>query len=84
MSWLPTAVTVQPASEPVSLTEAKAQCRVDGSDSDTLLNNYILAARIFVEEYTGTKLVSQTVLMQGRNFCDLRSLPMAPVISDRL
>lgn len=81
MTWLPTVVTAAPASEPVSLTEAKAQCRVDGTDSDTLLTSYILAARIFVEEYTGTKLVSQTALLQGRAFCDLLSLPTAPVIS---
>jgi uncharacterized phiE125 gp8 family phage protein len=81
MSWLPSVVTVAPISEPVSLVEAKGQCRVDGTDNDGELNLYISAARTFVEEYTGTKLVSQTVLMQGRDFCDLRSLPIAPVIS---
>jgi uncharacterized phiE125 gp8 family phage protein len=81
MSWLPTVVSVAPASEPVSLAEAKSQCRIDGTDSDGDLNLYISAARIFVEEYTGTKLVSQTALMQGQSFCDLRSLPAAPVIS---
>jgi uncharacterized phiE125 gp8 family phage protein len=81
MSWLPTVVSVAPASEPVTLTEAKAQCRVDGSDSDTELNTYIAAAREFVESYTATKLVSQTVLMQGSDFCDLAALPVAPVIS---
>jgi uncharacterized phiE125 gp8 family phage protein len=81
MSWLPLVVTAQPASEPVSLVEAKAQCRVDGTDSDTELNIYILAARVFVEEYTGTKLVSQAVLMQGAQLCDLYDLPAAPVIS---
>jgi hypothetical protein len=51
------------------------------SDSTAELNLYISAARTFVEEYTGTKLVSQTVLMQGRDFCDLWHLPNAPVIS---
>jgi uncharacterized phiE125 gp8 family phage protein len=81
MSWLPTVVTAEPASEPVTLAEAKAQCRVDGSSSDTELNIYLKAARIFVEEYTGTKLVSQTALMQGRSFCDLVDLPAAPIIS---
>lgn len=81
MSWLPTVVTVAPASEPVTLAEVKAQCRIDGSDSDTGLGVYILAARVFVEEYTGIKLVSQTVLMQGRRFCDVAYLPVAPVIS---
>jgi uncharacterized phiE125 gp8 family phage protein len=81
MSWLPTVVTAEPASEPVTLAEAKAQCRVDGSSSDTELNIYLKAARIFVEEYTGTKLVSQTALMQARSFCDLVDLPAAPIIS---
>lgn len=81
MSWLPTVVSVQPSSEPVSLLEAKAQCRVDGTDSETELNIYIGAAREFVEAYTGTRLVSQTVLMQGRDFDDLAALPDAPVIS---
>jgi uncharacterized phiE125 gp8 family phage protein len=81
MSWLPTVVTVQPTSEPVSLAEARSQCRIDGSDSDGDLNRYIIAARTLVEEYTGTKLVSQTVLMQASRFCDLIDLPMAPIIS---
>jgi uncharacterized phiE125 gp8 family phage protein len=81
MSWLPTVVSVVPASEPVTLAEAKAQCRIDGTDGDTELNTYISAAREFVESYTSTKLVSQTVLMQGSGFCDLAALPVAPVIS---
>jgi uncharacterized phiE125 gp8 family phage protein len=81
MSWLPTVVSVAPASEPVSDTEAKAQCRVDGTDSDTELGIYISAAREFVEAYTGTRLVSQTVLMQSECFDDLAALPEAPIIS---
>jgi uncharacterized phiE125 gp8 family phage protein len=81
MSWLPTVVTVAPASEPVSLAEARSQCRIDGSDSDGDLNRYIIAARALTEEYTGTKLVSQTVLMQASRFCDLIDLPVAPIIS---
>lgn len=81
MSWLPNVVTVVPATEPVSLAEAKSQCRVSSTDSDILLNSYIIAARTYAEHYTSTKLVSQTVLMQGRSFSDLRSLPSAPVIS---
>jgi uncharacterized phiE125 gp8 family phage protein len=79
MSWLPAIVTVEPASEPVTLTEAKAQCRVDGSDSDTELNIYIKAARIFVEEYCGIKLAAQTVVLRCRHFCDFVDLPVAPL-----
>jgi len=79
VSWLPTVVSVAPATEPVTLAEAKAQCRVDGTDSDTELTLYISAAREFVEKYTGSRLVSQTVLMQGSSFDD--ELPDAPLIS---
>jgi len=77
--WLPPIVTVEPVSEPVTLAEAKAQCRVDGSDSDTELNIYIKAARIFVEEYCGIKLVSQTVVLRCGHFCDFIDLPVAPL-----
>lgn len=81
MSWLPPVVTVEPASEPVTLTEAKKQCKIDGTDSDGDLTIYIKAARLFVEEYTGTKLVSQTVVLRCSGFCDLWHLPVAPLSS---
>lgn len=81
MSWLPPVVTVTPASEPITLAEAKAQCRVDGSDSDTELTAMIAAARAFVEDYTGTKLVEQTVQLRCRCFRDLLDLPIAPLLS---
>lgn len=81
MTWLPTVVSVAPASEPISATEAKLQARIDDTASDDLLTIYISAARQFVETYTGTRLVSQTVLMQGSSFDDLAALPVGPVIS---
>lgn len=81
MSWLPPIVTGQQASEPVSLTEAKTHCKVDGSDSDGELTAMIATARTLVEEYTGTKLVSQTVVMRCSSFCDLVDLPLAPIVS---
>jgi uncharacterized phiE125 gp8 family phage protein len=82
MSWLPVSVTVAPATEPLDRdADVKPQIRVDGTDEDDLLDLYISAAREFVEVYTGTKLVSQTVLMQGSSFDDLWALPVAPVVS---
>lgn len=81
MSWLPPAVTVAPASEPVTLPEAKTHCRVDGSDSDAELNSMIAASRAFVESYCGIALVSQTQVLRCSSFCDLIDLPTAPVIS---
>lgn len=79
MTWLPHVVTVAPASEPATLAEAKTHCKVDGTDSDTELGLMIIAARTFVEEYCGTKLVSQTVVMRASSFCDLANLPVAPL-----
>lgn len=81
MSWLPPVVTVAPASEPLTLAQAKAHCRVDGSDSDTELNSMIVAARSFVEDYCGIKLVAQTVVLRCSSFCDFIDLPIAPVAS---
>ncbi len=52
--------TVEPAVEPVSLTEAKLHCRVDLSTDDTLLTALIVAAREYVEEFTRKALITQT------------------------
>lgn len=58
---MPHKVTVQPAEEPVTLAEAKAWLKVQGSAEDDLLNSLITAARQKVEEYTNLKLVTQTI-----------------------
>lgn len=49
-----------PASEPVTLTEAKAFLRVDSSADDTLIGDLIAAARDLVETSLGRRLVTQT------------------------
>lgn len=46
--------------EPVSLAEAKAQCRVDSAEEDGLIAGYILAARQHVETYVRRALITQT------------------------
>jgi uncharacterized phiE125 gp8 family phage protein len=81
MSWLPADVTAAPGTEPVELSEAKTHCKVDGSDSDTELGAMIAAARQFVEEYCGTKLGTQTVVLRCSSFCDFIDLPVAPIAS---
>jgi hypothetical protein len=48
-----------PVVEPVSLAEAKAQCRVDGTDEDAYLASLISTAREYVENVLGMSLVSQ-------------------------
>lgn len=81
MSWYPATVTVAAASEPVTLAEAKAQCRVDGSDEDAYLDSLIAAARGHIESYCGTPLVSRTVTVKCDGFCDFAVFPVVPLTS---
>jgi uncharacterized phiE125 gp8 family phage protein len=54
-------VSTPPASEPISLSEAKLYLRVDTSADDALIAALITAARESVELYTSRALVTQTV-----------------------
>ena len=49
-----------PAVEPVSLSEAKAQCRVDISDDDAYLTALITCAREYLEEMLDISMINQT------------------------
>lgn len=53
-------LTSGPAAEPLTLAEAKAHCRVDGSDDDTLITALIVTARRMAEQATGRALVTQS------------------------
>lgn len=73
-----------PAIEPVSLLEAKAQCRIDPTvtDEDALLTDYIRAAREWAEHFTHRAFISQIVDEKRDGFpgCVWETLS-APVIS---
>lgn len=80
MSWFPV-VPVAPAVEPVSLAQAKLQCRVIGTDEDDTLDLYIASARSHAEAYCGVAFAERTVVAHCDSFADLARLPFAPVNS---
>jgi uncharacterized phiE125 gp8 family phage protein len=82
-----------PTQEPVSLAEAKAQCRVTASDEDGLIAGYLLAARHHCEGHTRRVFSTQTWAMtidRGWptvfDYCSVRQrtrivLPKPPAVS---
>jgi uncharacterized phiE125 gp8 family phage protein len=50
-----------PASEPITLAEAKAHCRVAESADDALLTSLMTAARLVAEVTLGRALITQTM-----------------------
>lgn len=69
------------SSYPVTLDEAKAQCRIDSSDEDALINGLIAAATDYVELYTGRAIATQTWEYVADGFCDVMALTKGPVTS---
>lgn len=75
-------VVSAPASEPISLAEVKAHCRIYGSEDDGLIAGYLMAARVYTESVTGRRLVTQTLDYFIDNLsADEILLPVAPVQS---
>ena len=70
-----------PASEPLTLAEAKLHCRVDGSDEDALITALIVAAREQAEHETGRALVTQTWELVHDAFPEAFVLRRAPIQS---
>lgn len=74
-------VVTAPAAEPISLAEAKAQVRVDHSDSDSDLAMLISSARYHAEETTRRAFITQTLKMTLDGFPGEIRLPRNPVHS---
>jgi len=53
-------LTSGPAVEPVTLAEAKAHLRIDGSAEDTLISSLIITSRLHIEAALGLALITQS------------------------
>jgi uncharacterized phiE125 gp8 family phage protein len=72
-----------PNLEPVTLTEAKAQMRVDTTDEDDFHTALIVVAREWCEWYTGRALIDQTwqMRLEGYSAAEGFALRRSPVIA---
>lgn len=77
--------TIGPASEPVSLAEARDQCEIGASVTahDTKLNRYMVSAREQVENDTGYALITQTLTLSFTAFPSgsFFDIPIRPIQS---
>lgn len=77
-------VTVQPASEPLTVAEAKYHCKVDDSSTNETdyFSRLITRARRIAENYTGLSFLTQTRQLNLDYFpCGTIELPHGPVQS---
>lgn len=54
-------VTTKPAIEPVTLAEVKASLRITSAAEDDLISQFITDARVWCENVTGKKFITQTI-----------------------
>lgn len=81
MSLSSITVITQPSVEPVTLSEAKAHCRISTTDEDVLIGSLIQAARSHVEKVTHRSLVTTTLDAAYHYFSQMVELPAAPLQS---
>lgn len=65
--------------EPLTLAELKAQCRVTSTHEDALITSYGVAAREWVEDYTGHILAQRVVTDTFREWGDFLTLRHQPI-----
>lgn len=77
---MPSKLITAPASEPITLSEAKLHLRVDNENEDLLITSLILAARERVEHLTGRALMQQTWEVSMDCFQKVIRLPKPPLL----
>lgn len=77
-------ITTDAATEPITLSEAKAYLRVDTSTEDALITDCITAARKYVEKYTGKSFTAKTLSVVFGDLWkadEILELPYPPIAS---
>lgn len=76
-------LTSGPAIEPVTLAEAKAHLRIDGSAEDTLILSLIITSRLHIEAALGLALITQSwsYFINAWPLAPELALPVRPVQS---
>lgn len=70
-----------PATEPITLEDAKAHLRVTSAAENDLIDSLIAAAREYAESYTKRALITQTWKLNFDEFPSKFDIPKAPLIS---
>ena len=76
---LPLELTTPPATEPITLAQAKAHLKLDTTDDDALVTALISAARARAEWHTGRALITQAWTLWLDTWRDTIELPLPPL-----
>lgn len=79
--WRAPVVSSAAAVEPLLVDDMILQMNAQGTLDDELIGAQIAFARAYVEDYTGTRLITQTLTLRTDDWADLDGLPVAPVQS---
>ena len=79
--WTAPVVTVAASAEPLDTVSAVEHLRAQGAGADSEIARLVSVARAYVENYTGTRLITQTLALRTDDWADLENLQVAPVQS---
>jgi len=76
-------LTSGPATEPITVQEAKTHLRIDGTAEDVLIASLILTARLALEQMLGCAFITQSWSLQldGWPECGEVEIPLSPLLS---
>jgi uncharacterized phiE125 gp8 family phage protein len=80
--WYSPKTTTPVSVEPITLAQAKAQVRVQGTEDDTFIERLITTARDHVEKVCGQYFATRTIEVYCDSFCDLARIETVPVSED--